>query len=315
MKILSSFLSLLLTANVVAQPVSDLVVYTTEPDPFFLILNGIKQNDVAMTNVRVTNLNQPAYDASIVFESDKVQIEKKIFLAEPGMEYVYKVKEKKNGDLTLRIQSATALSFAPPPPANQQAIVYHATPNPAPAQQTVTTTTTTSTVTQSAGVNNGGASMSVGVPGFNMNVNVSDPMLGGVQQGSMTISESVTTTTTSAPAQPVAPDHYVMPGYSGPIGCPWPMSDNQFSDALRSISSRSFDDEKATVAKQITGSNCLTVNQAKAIMMQLTFDSAKLDYAKFAYDKTYDIGNYYMLNDAFDFSSSVDELNEHINGY
>ena len=160
-------------------------------------------------------------------------------------------------------------------------------------------------MTQSAGVNNGGASMSVGVPGFNMNVNVSDPMLGGgVQQGSMTISESVTTTTTSAPAQPVAPDHYVMQGYNGPIGCPWPMSDNQFSDALRSISSRSFDDEKATVAKQITGSNCLTVDQAKAIMMQLTFDSAKLDYAKFAYDKTYDIGNYYKLNDAFDFSSS-----------
>lgn len=316
MKILSSFLSLLLTVSVVAQPVSDLVVYTTEPDPFFLILNGIKQNDVAMTNVRVTNLNQPAYDASVVFESDKVEIEKKIFLAEPGMEYVYKVKEKKNGDLTLRIQSATALNLAPPPPANQQAIVYHATPNPAPVQQTVTTTTTTSTVTQSAGVNNGGASMSVGVPGFNMNVNVSDPMFGGgVQQGSMTISESVTTTTTSAPAQPVAPDHYVMQGYNGPIGCPWPMSDNQFSDALRSISSRSFDDEKATVAKQITGSNCLTVNQAKAIMMQLSFDSAKLDYAKFAYDKTYDIGNYYMLNDAFDFSSSVDELNQHINGY
>ena len=57
MKHLSSFLSLLLTASVVAQPVSDLVVYTTEPDPFFLILNGIKQNDVAMTNVRVTNLS------------------------------------------------------------------------------------------------------------------------------------------------------------------------------------------------------------------------------------------------------------------
>ena len=314
MKILSSFLSLLLTVSVVAQPVSDLVVYTTEPDPFFLILNGIKQNDVAMTNVRVTNLNQPAYDASVVFESDKVQIEKKIFLAEPGMEYVYKVKEKKNGDLTLRIQSATALNLAPPPPANQQAIVYHATPNSAPVQETVTTTTTTSTVSQSTSVNNGGVNMSLGVPGISMNVNVNDPML-GAQQGSMTIRESVTTTTTSAPAPAAEPDHYIMSGYNGPIGCPWPMSDGQFSDALRSISSRSFDDEKATVAKQITGSNCLTVDQAKAIMMQLSFDSAKLDYAKFAYNKTYDIGNYYKLNDAFDFSSSVDELNEHINGY
>ena len=59
------------------------------------------------------------------------------------------------------------------------------------------------------------------------------------------------------------------------------MTNDQFS-VFRSISARSFDDEKATVAKQITGSNCLTVNQAKTIMMELTFDSAKLDYAKFA---------------------------------
>ena len=40
MKILSSLLGILLSVSVVAQPVIDLVVYTTEPDPFFLILNG-----------------------------------------------------------------------------------------------------------------------------------------------------------------------------------------------------------------------------------------------------------------------------------
>ena len=40
-----------------AQPISDLVIYTTEPDPFYLILNGVKQNYQPMTNVRVTDLN------------------------------------------------------------------------------------------------------------------------------------------------------------------------------------------------------------------------------------------------------------------
>lgn len=313
MKILNSLLGLLLAINVVAQPVSDLVVYTTEPDPFFLILNGIKQNDVAMTNVRVTNLNQPAYDASVVFESDKVQIEKKIFLAEPGMEYVYKVKEKKNGDLTLRIQSATALNLAPPPPANQQAIVYHATPNPAPVQQTVTTTTT-SRVTQSTVGRPNGVNMSVGVPGISMNVNVSDPML-GTTQGTMTVTESVTTTTGGGGVQQTAPTHYEMPGYNGPIGCPWPMDEGQFSNAQRSVSSKDFEDSKMTVAKQITGANCLTTDQVKRIMNEFDFEDSKLEYAKFAYNKTYDIGNYYLLNDGFDFESSIDELNEYINGY
>ena len=148
--------------------------------------------------------------------------------------------------------------------------------------------------------------MNMGGMGVDMNVNMNE-----------TYTETHTTTTTTTTSNgggSTAPDHYVMRGYGGAIGCPWPMSDDQFSDALKSVSSKSFDDEKATVAKQITGSNCLTVEQAKTMMMELSFDSAKLEYAKFVYDKTFDIGNYYKLNDAFDFSSSVDDLNEYING-
>ena len=317
MKVFITALFLFSTTIGWSQPISDLVVYTTEPDPFYLVLNGVKQNSEPMTNVRVTDLNQPAYDARIIFESDKAQIDKKIFFAEPGLEYVYKVVQKRNGELTLRIQSATALNLAPPPPANQQTIVYHATPLPVPqpVQQTVTTTTTTSTVTQTTGVNNG-VNMSVGVPGFNMNVNVNDPFL-GAQQGSMTIRESVTTTTTgaAAPVMAPAPDQYVMPGYSGPIGCPWPMDEGQFSNAQRSIASKGFEDSKLTVARQITGANCLTVDQVRRIMTTFDFEATKLEYAKFAYNKTFDIGNYFMLNDAFDFESSIDELNAFINGF
>jgi hypothetical protein len=318
MRILTFLFSFFFAVNVLAQPISDLVVYTTDPDPFFLILNGVKQNEEAMTNVRVTDLNQLVYDARVVFESSNIQVDKKIFFGDAGMEYVYKIKAKRNGELTLRAQTATALNLATPPPSNQQVVVYHPTPAPVPAtvQQSVTTTTTTSTTSQSTSMNNGGGvNMSLGIPGMNVDVNINDPFLSS-PQGSTTYTESVITTTTSAPSfEPVyEPDHYVMPGYNGPIGCPWPMSNGQFSDALRSVSSKSFDDEKATVAKQITGSNCLTVDQARTMMMEFSFDSAKLEYAKFAYDKTYDIGNYYKLNDAFDFSSSVDELNEYING-
>jgi hypothetical protein len=311
MKKLLTLLMGFVAVNLVAQPISDLVVYTTEPDPFYLILNGVKQNEEPMTNVRVTDLNQPVYDASVLFTKDNVQIDKKIYLAEPGVEYVYKVKEKRNGELTLRIQSMQALNLAPARPAGQQVVVYHSVPNQIQPTSTLTTTTTTSTMTQSRGVVNGGVNMAVGLPGISMNVNIQDPMNMG---GAVTYTESVTTTSGSQ-LQHTTPDHYVMQGYSGAIGCPWPMEDNQFSDALRSVSTKSFDDDKFTVAKQITGSNCLTVEQAKTMMMELSFDSAKLEYAKFAYDKTYDVGNYYKLNDAFDFSSNVDELNEYINGH
>jgi len=143
--------------------------------------------------------------------------------------------------------------------------------------------------------------VNIGGMGIDMNVNVRE---------TYTETHTTTTTTTTSGGE----DHYVMNGYNGAIGCPWPMDDNQFSDALSSVSSKSFDDDKVTVAKQITGSNCLTAEQVKRMMGELDFEDSKLEYAKFAYDKTFDIGNYYKLNDVFDFSSSIDELNEYING-
>jgi hypothetical protein len=147
--------------------------------------------------------------------------------------------------------------------------------------------------------------VNMGGMGIDMNVNISE-----------TYTEThTTTTTTTTTSGGGGADHYVMPGYSGAIGCPWPMDEGQFSNAQRSVSSKDFEDSKMTVAKQITGANCLTADQVKRIMNEFDFEDSKLEYAKFAYNKTYDIGNYYMLNDAFDFESSIDELNEYINGY
>ncbi len=143
--------------------------------------------------------------------------------------------------------------------------------------------------------------VNMGGMGIDMNVNISE-----------TYTETHTTTTTSSSG---GGDHYVMNGYNGAIGCDWPMDEAQFSDAQQSVSSKSFEDSKMTVAKQITGANCLTADQVKRMMMEFDFEDSKLEFAKFAYNKTYDIGNYYKLNDAFDFESSIDELNEYINGY
>lgn len=147
--------------------------------------------------------------------------------------------------------------------------------------------------------------------GVDMDVNINETYT----ETHTTTTTTTTTTTAGGGAVVGQPDHYEMPGYSGPIGCPWPMDEGQFANTQRSVSSKDFEDSKLTVAKQITGANCLTADQVRRIMNEFDFEDSKLEYAKFAYNKTYDIGNYYMLNDAFDFESSIDELNEHINGY
>ena len=82
--------------------------------------------------------------------------------------------------------------------------------------------------------------------------------------------------------------------------------------ALESINSKSFETSKLTIAKQIAGSNCLLCKQVKEIMKLFSFESNRLEFAKYAYKYTWDINNYFLLNDAFDFESSIDELNKYI---
>ena len=98
---------------------------------------------------------------------------------------------------------------------------------------------------------------------------------------------------------------------SGP--CSNLMGSGDFESAKKSIESKSFSDSRMTVAKQITKGNCLSAEQVRDVTSLFDFESGKLEYAKFAYDYCYDQGNYYKVNDAFEFEMSIDELDEHLN--
>lgn len=105
-----------------------------------------------------------------------------------------------------------------------------------------------------------------------------------------------------------------MPDYNGPVGCPNPMSSSSFETAKSSIQSKSFENTKFEVAKQIIGQNCMTSAQVLQICKLFGFEQTKLDFAKFAYSRTYDKANYFKVNDAFGFESSITELQEYIKG-
>jgi hypothetical protein len=168
-----------------------------------------------------------------------------------------------------------------------------------------------------------GASVGISVNdanlGVNINMNVNGNDMGGSSQ-STTYSTTTTTTTTSGdteqtyPTNPPPKQPYILPDYNGPYGCAYPMSPQDFNSAKQSIAGKSFEDSKLTIAKQIINTNCLLSAQVKEIMLLFSFEDTRLDLAKYAYGYTWDIGNYYKLNDAFTFESSIDELNEYING-
>ncbi len=101
-------------------------------------------------------------------------------------------------------------------------------------------------------------------------------------------------------------------GYSGTVGCPSPMGRIDFDSFKSSVSSKPFEENKLAIAKQVLNNNCLTSAEVKETMGLFSFENSKLDFAKCAYGHTYDVNNYYKVNDAFQFSSSIDDLNAYI---
>ena len=106
----------------------------------------------------------------------------------------------------------------------------------------------------------------------------------------------------------------VRTAYPGPARTvPCGVSDQEFSEILGSINSQPFNNTQLTLAKQIVKSKeCFTVAQIKQILDVFSFESSKLDMAKYSYQYCIDKSNYYKINDSFKFSSSVDELDKFI---
>ncbi len=320
MKHFFTFFALLLVSQLTfAQQSSNLVFFSEEGQQFYIILNGIQQNANPETNVRVTNLIQPFYKVKVKFVDGVTPEIDKTINFEQGTETTYTIKRTNKGEIVLRWMSDVPIAQAPRPAANQHVIVYHTTP---PAT-TVTQTTVVSSSTTTTNPNTGGINMGVNVSdptngggNINMNIQVSENGMNSHSQSTTTTYSTTTTSTNTNTNVGTVQTGYVMPGYSGNVGCNgYPMDETRFNQVVQSIEAKGFDDSKLTMAKQVINTNCMKSSQVKRLMMLFSFEDTRLDLAKYAYGYTYDIGNYYQLNDAFKFESSIEELNEYTNGF
>jgi hypothetical protein len=303
-----------LLCNTVFSQSSNLIFYNQEGNRFYVILNGVKMNSEPQTNVKITDLPQPYYKVKIIFEDKSLGEVDKNLNFNPYTETVFQIRKNNKNEWIVRWQSEVPIAQAAPPMPGQTVMIY----SPAGVNTAVTTpsgniTTTSTTTNGTISTNTENVNMNVSVPGINLNMNVNTPVV-----NSSTTTTTTTSTTINGNTTTVV-DHggqnvYSMPGYNGPVGCSWPISDVDFANVKQTISSKSFDDTKLTIAKQVIASNCLFSRQVKELMLLFSFEATRLEFAKYAYGYTFDIGNYYMLNDAFQFESSVDELNQYING-
>jgi hypothetical protein len=263
---------------------SNLVIFTQAKEPFTVIMNGIQQSPDPETNVKITGLNAPSYKVKILFENKAIpEINKTIYL-QPEVEVTYEILKNNKGLWVLRMLNSIPADEITGQQNGQDVYIFTTTPR-----------LSTTIVSQTTTMNTGGMSVSG------------------------TVSTTTTQTTTSVGSMedrgnPEYEEHREHQEYSGPRGCPRPMNTHSFDQALESISSKSFESSKLTIAKQIAGANCLLCKQVKEIMKLFSFESNRLEFAKFAYKYTWDINNYFLLNDAFEFESSIDELNRYVQG-
>lgn len=92
------------------------------------------------------------------------------------------------------------------------------------------------------------------------------------------------------------------------------MKKEDYKDLKSSIGNRNFESTNVSILKTALESNYVTSEQLRELLMFFTFDSNKLEVAKYAYKKVCDQKNFFKVYDAFSFETSVEELKSYISG-
>lgn len=319
------FIITLISNNIYSQCLSQLTIFHQDGEKFWVIIDGVKQNTAPQYTIFLDSLKGDFVKVKIIFDNEKIKdINKTIPLKDENDKCVhskYVIKKVKNeyvmrlysyepiiigsknnelvNDVQLNNQQPQQELNVQQPQQVQQNLQLHQPANQNQQQGGIGATIIDPTTGQPISVN------------VSFNVPVTDPQ--NINQPQQEFSQNQVQKPIQTQVQNIEkqPQFQQQPQQISPTYYQ-PMSPEDFASAKASISSKSFEDSKLTLAKQIAASNHLTSKQVKEIMQLFSFEDSKLDFAKYAYKYVYDPNNYYIVNDAFKFSSSIDELNEFI---
>ena len=95
---------------------------------------------------------------------------------------------------------------------------------------------------------------------------------------------------------------------------PQVVPDEEMPEILAAIKKEGLDDNRLAVARQIlnASSRKFRSTQIRDIVKCLTFEDRRLECAKFALPRVFDADKYFVVNEAFTFSATRDELAQYI---
>lgn len=304
------FAALVFSMMLNAQNKVNLVVFSEDAEPFYAYINGVKQNDKAESNVRITGLS-PNISLRIVFENKALPELKQNMALEPGFEHTARIKRDNKQQMKLRYFGQVPMEESASNSGSVPTVAYHSVENTSPAQTETTgqiNVTSTTTHTTQSGTGSDNIAVNINMAGVGINMNVT-----GMEGATMQSSTSTTVTSSSSSNYSSEGSGMVTESRSQPAtssGCSTAMTAPNFEKMKKSIEEKPFSETKMSTAKVATKNNCLSIEQVKQICKLFSMDDDKLAYAKYAYDYCVDKGSYYQVSDVFSFSSTTDEFNK-----
>ena len=285
---------------------STLSVFNNGGQQFYVILNGIKQNSIPQTNVSVSGIKNGPYSVKVIFADGKTHdIDKNFFIEEPSFITTRVVFKKGKGKLQLMGMEPVGSQAAP-----TNAVTYR------PDEQTIfsdapvisqsTQQTTNQTVTQTGQT----SAPQNGSVGFNMNVSVQDPTLNNGQGGmnvsvnmngtgtqtQQTSSQSVQTTTVTTSTNVNGTNLNQVNTQGQPstttatsvqsIKCVNILADEQKEIAV--LKKLTFEEDRKEQLIKDVSDYCMTASQAYKLIEIFTFESDRLELAKYLYLRVID---------------------------
>ncbi len=312
-KLLLLSVTLIFFININLSQISNLTVFSEGGELFKLSLNNELVNQTGIANVKKSGITEGRYIVKVDFEDlYTTDITQTIVIA-AGYDLTYIIKKNKKGEYQLRGFNMTELNNGGTNNNNG------GTNNNNNGTNNNSNSNNGLTIDYDGGVYDGTTNYNDGmviefndgsnvtgnnanVDGTNISVNYS--FLGSNMGMDFNINDFIND------------PNYTDNGYqtkNAPTGCYGAMNNYNFSQAKQAIANETFESDKEGVAMQIIGANCLYSMQVKDVLDQFDYESTKLKVAKFAYHHTLDIGNYFLVNSAFEYDSTKEELRQYIN--
>lgn len=263
----------------------DLTIYSNAGKKFYVILNGVRQNMDAQTNVKISGLKDRRYACKIIAEDKSFNIDKNVYIKfDTLVTYHIKGKRKK---FKMRYFSEMALKEVNTQN-GQTSIIYQ------PIDQ----------------VNNseGGKATTTTVNIGNVTITNNTVINESTHVNNTTTNQTVNTETKYEEGNLYTDDDMFVTLGGGNCF----LSDEAFEKSLVQISKEGFSENKMRIAKSITKTKCMTIEQISRMAEEFSFSADRMNFVKSAYDNCLYQSDYMQLIPLFTFSKDKIELEKFI---